>query len=29
MKEWLTIAADDDQTWQTLAEEAMHYVATR
>lgn len=29
MKEWLTIAADDDQTWQTLAEEAMHYVATQ
>ncbi len=29
MKEWLTVAADDDETWLTLAREALDFVGTR
>jgi hypothetical protein len=29
MKEWLTVAADDEETWRGLTGEAMDFVATR
>ncbi len=29
MKEWLTVAADDEETWLGLTQEALDFVATR
>ena len=29
MKEWLTVSADDDQTWLALAREALEFVGSR
>ena len=29
MKEWLTVVADDEPTWTTLAREALHFVRSR